>query len=453
MNWGNPMIRSLINLVTIAGAILLHSQTVTLKQAQDSALEKNYGYAIAKENVSYSEFSVKSAFSGFLPSASLSASYMIYTPEVEMSSMDFSTMTSFSLTQEDRTAFGLRITQPVYSGGKVWYSYQISRDSFQASKNTLNSEMMSLLADVESQYLNVLEAEERLRIAKESLELSKKNEETASIKFDSGLISKADYLKSSSARANSEVGLVNAEKGYELAKISFSNLTGLSTYKLEDIDHSRYEPVITKLSTSLFSEISDKINSLKEIAFENNCDLKNIKLTKGMNEKKISMSSGNFMPTVSLSYSTEWSKTNLSDEFSNSGTVSLSASVPVLPLNDNYAALQKSRIDLKRSELTEKQLADNISTQIKTYLYTLVSGSKQFTSSKVAVDLANETYTNVEERANSGLSTEDELNTARLALIQAKYDQASAYYSILKTKSALMKILGINDEEEIIKLF
>lgn len=441
----------LILIITAAAAI--QAQTITLKQAQDSALEKNYGYAIAKENVIYNEFSVKSAFSGFLPTASLSASYVLYTPEVEMSSMDFSTMSPVTMTQEDRTAFGLRITQPVYMGGKIWYSYQISKDSELASRNSLNSEMMGLLSDVESYYLNVLEAKERLNIAKESLELSKKNEETAKIKFDSGLISKADYLKNSSARANSEVGLVNAEKGYELAKISLSNLTGLDDFELEDIDHSHYEPVITKLSASLFSDISEKINSLKEIAFENNSDLKNINLTKAINEKKISMSTGNFMPSVSLSYSTEWSKTNLTDEFSNSGTVSLSASVPVLPLYDNYATLQKSKIDLKRSELTEKQLIDNISTQIKTHLYTLVSGSKQFTSSKVAVDLANETYTNVEERANSGLSTEDELNTARLALIQAKYDQTSAYYSILKTKSALMKVLGINDEEEIIKLF
>lgn len=440
-------------ILIITAVTLLQAQKVTLKQAQDSALEKNYGYAIAKENVRYNEFSVKSAFSGFLPTASLSASYMLYTPEVEMSSMDFSSMTSVTMTQEDRTAFGLRITQPVYTGGKIWYSYQISKDSEQMSRNSLNSEMMGLLSDVESQYLNVLEAEERLNIAKESLDLSKKNEETAKIKFDSGLISKADYLKNSSARANSEVGLVNAEKGYELSKISFSNLTGLNSFELEDIDHSHYEPVIAKLSASLFSDISGKINSLKEIAFENNSDLTNIQLSKDMNEKKISLSTGNFMPSVSLSYSTEWSKTNLSDEFSNAGTVSLSASVPVLPLYDNYVTLQKSRIDLKRSELTEKQLIDNISTQIKTYLYTLVSGSKQFTSSKVAVELANETYTNVEERANSGLSTEDELNTARLALIQAKYDQTSAYYSILKTKSALMKVLGIIDEEEIIKLF
>jgi outer membrane protein TolC len=49
--------------------------------------------------------------------------------------------------------------------------------------------MLKLMADVESQYLSLLEAKEMFFIAKESLELSKKNEETAKIKFDSGLIS------------------------------------------------------------------------------------------------------------------------------------------------------------------------------------------------------------------------------------------------------------------------
>jgi outer membrane protein TolC len=435
---------------------MLGAQSVSLEQAKSSALEKNYGYAIAKENVNYSELTSKSSFAAFLPTASLSASYVLYTPEVEMSSFKFtppSTLTPVTMTQEDRTAFGLRITQPLFSGGKIWNSYGISKDSEKASRNTLTAEMLKLIADVESQYYSVLEAVELFSIAKESLELSKRNEETAKIKFDSGLISKADYLKSSSARANSEVSLVNAEKMYELSKISFSNLTGLITFELEAVDQEHYELFILKLCASEYNWMEEKLTVMKEIATKNNNDLKNIRLSKEINEKRISISKGNFMPSVNLSYSTEWAKTNIADEYTNSGTVSLSASIPVLPLYDNFAGLEKSRIDLRKSEITEMQLTDNISTLIKSYLYTLISGSKQLSSSKVAVELASETYTNVEQRAYSGLSTEDELNTARLSLIQAKYNQASAYYSILKTKSELMKILGISDDEEIIKLF
>ncbi len=445
-----------ITTALISLVFYLNAETVTLKQAQNSALEKNYGYAIAKENLAYSSLSVKSAFSGFLPSASFTGNYIVYSPEVEMSSFKFtppSTLSQVTVIQEDRTAFGLKINQPIFTGGKLFYNYKISKDSEEITKNSLNSEMMKLLADVESQYFNVSETRELLDIARESLQLSKRNEETAKIKFDSGLISKADYLKSSSARAVSEVSLVNAEKGYELAKINFSNLTGLDNFELVNVDRDHYEPFINKLYISEFSSAEDKVLILKEIALKNNNDIKNIRLNKEISENKITISKGNFLPSVNLSYSTEWAKTNLTDEYANSGTVALSASIPVLPLYDNYITLEKSRIDLKRSELSEKQLLDNISTVIRTYLYTLISGSKQFTSSQVAVELAQETYTNVEQRANSGLSTEDELNTARLSLIQAKYNQTSAYYSILKSKSELMKVLGIKDEEEIIKLF
>ncbi|HAQ61495.1 TPA: hypothetical protein DCR49_05780 [Candidatus Delongbacteria bacterium] len=445
-----------IIIALISLTFYLSAETITLKQAQDSALEKNYGYAIAKENLVYSSLSVKSAFSGFLPSASFTGSYIIYSPEVEMSSFKFtppSTLSPVTMVQEDRIAFGLKINQPLFTGGKLFYSYKISKDSEETTKNSLTSEMMKLLADVESQFFNVCETRELLDIAGESLQLSKRNEETAKIKFDSGLVSKADYLKSSSARAVSEVSLVNAEKGFELAKINFSNLTGLDNFELENVDRDHYEPFINRLYISEFSSAEEKVLILKEIALKNNNDIKNIRLNKEISEKKITMSKGNFLPSVNLSYSTEWAKTNLTDEYANSGTVALSASIPILPLYDNYITLEKSRIDLKRSELSEKQLLDNISTVIRTYLYTLISGSKQFTSSKVAVELAQETYTNVEQRANSGLSTEDELNTARLSLIQAKYNQTSAYYSILKSKSELMKVLGIKDEEEIIKLF
>jgi outer membrane protein TolC len=118
------------------------AQTVTLKQAQDSALEKNYGYALAKENLNYSELTAKNSFAAFLPTASLSATYILYTPEVEMSSFKFippSTLAPVTMTQEDRMAFGLRITQPLFSGGKILNSYRISKDSENMSRNALNS--------------------------------------------------------------------------------------------------------------------------------------------------------------------------------------------------------------------------------------------------------------------------------------------------------------------------
>ncbi len=437
----------------ISISTLLSAETVSLEKAKASALENNYGYAIAKETLNYSELSTKSAFAGFLPTASFSAGYTLYTPEVEISSFNFTTMSSVSMTQEDRTAFSIRVSQPLFTGGKVWNNYKIASGSEEMSRNTLTSEMFKLLADVESQYLSVLEAQEMMKIAEESIVLSKKNEETAKIKFDSGLISRADFLKNSSARASSEVSLVNAEKILQLARISFSNITGLKEFELETLEHEKCEDIIKGLCNMEPADITLKVQRLREVALKNNIDLKNAVLGREINEKKISVSKGSFLPTLSLSYSTEWSKTNLTDEYSNSGAVALSASVPILPLYDNYITLEKSRIDLKRSELSEKQLEDNISTLINTYLYTLVSGSKQLQSSITAVELADETYKSVEERANSGLSTEDELNTARLSLIQAKYDQTSVYYSILKTKTELMRVLGITDGNELLKLF
>ena len=447
--------KKLIILIMIVASVL-SAETVSLEKARASAIDKNYGYAIAKENLVYSGLSRKSAFAGFLPTASLSAGYTIFSPEIEISSFKYtppSTLSPTTMTQEDKTALSIRITQPLFTGGKLWNNYIIASRSEDMSRNSLSYEMLKLMNDVESQYISVLESEDMLNISKESLVLSKRNEETAKIKFDSGLISKADYLKNSSARANSEVSLVNSEKMFELAKINFAKLTGLQTFDLEKIEYSKYESFIDKLHRIEFNTIEERLNLFKEIALKNNNDLKNMELSKEINEKKISTSKGNFLPSVNLSYSTEWAKTNLADEYTNSGSIALTASVPILPLYDNYLTLEKSRIDMKRTELSEKQLLDNISTLISTNLFSLVSGSKQFLSSKVAVELAEETYKSVEERANSGLSTEDELNTARLSLIQAKYNHTSAYYSILKTKSELMKIMGLTDETELIKLF
>ncbi|MDA3885935.1 MAG: TolC family protein, partial [Candidatus Delongbacteria bacterium] len=246
------------SLLFILSAItVLSAGTINLKQAQNSALEKNYSYAISKQNVISSELSTKSSFAGFFPTASLSSTYIMFTPEIEIPSM-----TGTTSVQDNQTAFGLQISQPLFLGGKKYYGYQISKDSELISRNNLSAEMISLFADVESQYISVLEMKELFDISKESLELSKRNEESAEIKFESGLTSRADFLKSSSARASSEVNVVNSERGYELAKISFSNITGISEFELEKIEYKTYESLIAKLKGVGFSDIKGKVTIL-----------------------------------------------------------------------------------------------------------------------------------------------------------------------------------------------
>ena len=449
------MLRSSTAILIIITVFHMSARTLSLEDARKAALEKSYGYAIAEKNVDFTGLSVKSAFSNFLPTASLTASYMIYTPEVEMSSFKLTppaTLETVTMTQNDRTSFGLRITQPVFTGGRIWYGYQISKDSEKISRNTLNSEMKKLMAETEAHYLSVLEAEEMYRIAKESLELSKRSEESAKTRFDSGLLSRADMLKSSSLRANSEVSLSGAEKLLELSRINFTRITGIKDFTLEPIDQESSRDFLKMISSFKYSDLNEKTEILIQTAENKSSDLLNLKLSEKISEKQLSVSRGSFLPSVSLSYTTEWAKTNIADEFKNSGNIMLSASVPVLPVYDNYVNLEKSRIELKRSKLAYMQIRENISTLISTHLFNMVSGAKQFKSAKIAVELAQETYYSLEERYNSGLSTEDELNNARISLDQARYNRTSIFYSILKSRSELVKITG-SDEETINGIF
>jgi len=434
------MKRTLLTLLLVA--MFLQAGAITLEDAQKSALEKNYGYAAVKEDLTKSKLSVNSAISGFLPQASVKAGYLIYSPEVK----------SVGGYLEDRTSFSLQISQPLFTGGKKWYNYQISKDSETMQQNRLTAEMITLLNQVEAAYLNLLEKKELLSISEESLALAKKNEESSQIKQQAGLISYADRLKSSSARAGSEVEVISNEKFYETAKISFTNLTGQQDFALSAIPAERYQAFIVKMQKLSKDEIVKKQQSLLDLALANNFDSKNSELNKSISEYKITMNQGNFLPSVNLAYATEWAKSNLDSKYNNNGTVTLSASLPIFPLYDNYLEVEKSKIDLKKADLAQKQLNENITAQINTSLYSLVLSARQYESSKIAEELALETYQNIEERANANIATEDELNTARINFVKAKYNTTSAYYAILRAKSDLMKILGSENESVIIGL-
>jgi len=433
----------IFTITLLLAAAFLNAGVISLTDAKNSALEKNYSYAISKEDLTKSQLSVKSAMTGFLPQASLKSNYLIYTPEVK----------NLTGTMEDRTAFSFTVSQPLFTGGKLWYNYQISKESEKIQSNKLTSEMISLVNQVESAYINLLEKKELLTISKEALELARRNEESAVIKQQSGLSSNADRLKSSSARAASEVDLISSEKSYELAKISFTNLTGLNGFELQGIGQEHYLVFMEKLKSLQYADIQKIQEKFVQVSAANNIDLKNTGISKHINEHKITLAKGSFLPSVNLSYSTEWAKNNLDQDYKNNGTVALSASIPVFPLYDNYLELEKSRIELKKSELTEKQLSDNIGSQISSAIYSLVLNTRQFYSSQIAAELALDTYNNVEERANSDISTEEELINARIALVKAKYGVTTAYYSILRSKSELLKIIGSENEDDVINLF
>lgn len=435
--------KKLIVLITLI-TMNLFSYEIDLQKAKELALSRNNSFQSKEQDLLKSELNVNSAFMKFLPSASLTGRISENLPAIESQFGD----------NETNSSYGLSVNQSLFSGGKNWYNYQLQKDNEEISKNELSKEKLSLISEVEKSYYNLLEQKELFSIAEKSYNLATKNESLAKIKFDSGVISKADLLRLSSSRASEEVNLINAEKMYQIAKINFSILTGVSQeFELKQISLDKYDDFVAQLNSFGTIEIEQMGNILSSISLKQNYDLKNMDVRKEMAEKNITISKGNFLPSLSLSFSKDWSKSNLDDSFGDRGTISLNASIPIFPVYDNYLNLEKSKIDLKKSELSKKDLQDNVDLNLKSTLYSLISGSKKLKSSALLLQLAEETYSRTEERFKSGAESETELIDARVSMISAKNNYASSIYSFLNIKRELMVTAGYENEKEFIQLF
>ncbi|MBC8384337.1 MAG: TolC family protein [Candidatus Cloacimonetes bacterium] len=221
---------------------------------------------------------------------------------------------------------------------------------------------------------------------------------------------------------------------------------------LVDISRDQHRIFLEKFQTLNSEEIEDLNKKIIQIGRENNPALKMSSLTIETNKKSLIMAGGTFLPNISLSYSKNWRKYNIDNEFDASGQLELNLTLPIFPLLDTGFGVAKAKYDLRQSGYNFESAENNLDLTLKSAVLNLVTAAKTVHSSRLALEYASETYTQMQERFSSNMITSNEFLSAEIMFISAQNQNVSGFYDFLKAKSSLLQQMGLEDEKKLYQL-
>lgn len=433
-------------IVLLFGAnVILNAEELhlTIEKVKEIALLKN-PELLAEEQVrnAANAEAMESNFN-LLPKVDLTGSYTLYDPQRTISS----TSTMEPLEVKDSKSYGISVSQPIFNGGKNYLGSRIKSEQAKIADASYSKERLFTLTDAESKFFAVLESSELLDIAQKDLEASNEHLRTAEMRYKLGTLSKADYIKMQAERATKEVTLIQTNNLYEISRIELANFLRIpSDYTTEELSLEVYETYLNKLKNISLEEINKLVDEIISIGIEQNPYLEMASLSKSVNKKSLQIATGEFLPSINLSYNKTWDKYNIEDEFNSQGNLMLSVSIPIFPIVDNVANLSKARYDLKQSEYSYHSIESKIKLALESSLLNLISSAKSVYSSKIALEYAEETFKQMEERFKNNVITATDLLDAEVLLTTSRNQYTTSFYDFLRAKSSLLQQMGVEAE-------
>lgn len=416
--------------------------TITLEEAKSLAVSNNNGYQATQAGLNAASWNRSSAFSSFLPSLSLSGSYLYNDPALT------------PMANKDMRSVALNLSQPLFLGGKLWQGYKMARLGEEIAELNLQDQRYALEAEVESKYLAVLQLNSLYAMAKADLQGADNNLAKAGLKLDNGILSQADYLRFQAGKAGKELALQQAQTALQISLQDFANYLGASELLMPSaLNLENEQDLIAILGSYDQSQTRRLTDTALQMLAGRNLNLQMLDKSVELSERAYRIAKASFLPTVMLTGSRKYSENGIDRyDFEASNQLILSASLPILPGWGNYAATRKAREEARQMKLEAIAATDGIRLGVQSAVLNLVGKARQVQSTGLTLSYTEQLYAQLSERFNLNMISASELLDAELMLSGARIANTAALYDYLNARRNLMRALVLDDNRELEQL-
>lgn len=429
-------------------AILFFIFTITLSVAQALTLQESIGLALknnpsviaSQKKVDAAQARLNQAVGAFFPTIKLDGNYgRSYTQPstVQIATKEGASPQTFTFGTDaatDTRGLTASLSQPMFVAA-LFPGFKIAQRSADMAKEDFNKTVLDTSFSVTQAYFGVLKAEKFLKLAQESKEMAQSHLNQVKALLSAGVATQADLLRAEVQVANSEVALTKALNAMQIAKGIFNNALGKG---LEEE---------VKLSEEKFSSeigVLPNYDELVKLAFENRPDWKQFVLTKQIGEDNLRVAQTAYLPTVMLTGSignriTEY-PTYKSDV--NSWAMTGAASWTLFDGLGIQNRIREAAANLDAQKATEDQVKNGILLEVRDAYFNLKNSVETITSTKKAVDSAEENYKVSELRYKAGVGTTLEEIDAQVTLTQARVNHLQALFDVEIAKAKINKVVG-----------
>jgi len=428
------------------------TQTITLEDAINIALENNYQLKQAENNLNLAETQVFSAKADYLPSlnSNFNGSRNVGRQFIQE-----------DLSFDDRTTYGisgsLNANFTIFDGFRNISNLRGAQANKLSQEENFNRMRETIIFNTASRFLQVAVDEELMKIAEATLEASQSQLEQVDAQVEVGSRPTVDLYNQEATVANDELNLIQRENALSVSKAQL--LRVMQDDSIEEIDIVM--PAVDEL-TLVAQELD--LRSLIEAALNSRSDFAAQEFAIIDNEMGQRIARASLLPTISASagisgrYSDQFidpvtrEVSSFSDQFFDQNvnrSLGLSLQIPLFNRWNNRTNIESAKIQLKNSELQLDNIRFQISEEVRQAYSDYLSLAKELDSSERALIAAERAFETEQQRYEVGATTLIELNQANANFVQAQSNRVQTIYNFVFQEKLLDFYIGrLNDEQQ-----
>ena len=399
-------------------------EKLSLKDCINRAIEKNISIKNSSLDLLNSTENKKTAIGNLVPSFNINGNHSWNTGLTQ----NITTGILENQTTEN-SSMNMSVAVDVFNGlANIRRLHRANLDLL-AKKYQLEDMKEDISLLVANSYLQILFNKEQLDVQKSQLKISQVELRNAKEKFNNGVIPEGNLFEIEANLALSEQNVIMAENGYQLSKLSLSQLLMFGDSDNFDIADDNYEIPQTDILNKDAKEILEE-------AMKNRNDIKLAETNLEIAIKDQQISKSALLPSASAYYSYNSrvimdAPTSLKSQFDlNAGeSIGLQLNIPIINGWSSRAGIKKSKLNVLRS----KNLLDQTKMDLENTIYQALNdakGSKKSyeaakkseISRKTAYEYAKERFENGALNTINYFQAQQLFETAQSELIKAKYD-------------------------------
>ena len=406
-------------------------QEWTLKNCIDYALTQNIQLKKSKIALESSQVDSKSARAKLFPSLSFgSTQQYINTPFPEGNSLDNYVITGSKGSSKNSYTgnYSLRSSMTLYNGGKLRNNVKSSKLQEQVQQYSVEEEIDNIETSITESFLQILYAQESVKINEETVALSKLQCERGKALLEAGSISQSDYAQLESQYSSDKYQLVlsqttlesNIQTLKQLLEMDMTETLSISTPNLEAHD------VLTPLpgKEEVYQSALNFIPSIQSG-----------KLGIDIAKLEHKNAKAGYYPTLDLSASVgtghiSGSDSNFGQQMKNklNESIGLTLSVPIFSNRENKSAVEKAKLQISEAELEYLNAQKELQKTIEDIYLNATSSQAQYAAAIEQVRASKTSYNLAQEQFNLGMKNTVELLTEKNNFLSAQQEMLQAKY-------------------------
>jgi outer membrane protein len=332
----------------------------------------------------------------------------------------------------------LTLTQTLFQGGKVGAGIRGAHAFERAAQATLDDTQEDLAYRVKLAYLNALFAQRMLEISEATQAQVNEHLRTVTVNHRVGATGDYDLLRSQVESANQEPQVIASRNTLESAQLELKRLINVA------VD----QPV--ELTTAVLTE-ADSLPDVDLVALDAETpDRSSIAAAEANAEfrrQAVRVYRGDSYPALkfTMNYGGQAYPSGVFPtygEFRKDWNASISLSMPLFDGFRNHGIVEQARAELMRAEAQASQAREGVAIQVAQARSELDRARALVGARRQTVAQASRAYHLADVRYTNGIASSIEVSDARLALQQARVNEAQSTRDYLVAMAGLERALG-----------